>query len=99
LVQRLARTFKSWFTDEKVVAEKPTMGGEDFGEYGRTADKIPICMFWLGAVDPKLIEQSRSTGKSLPSLHSSQFRPLPELTIKTGVTAMAAAVLELAGKR
>jgi len=74
------------------------MGGEDFSEYGRTPDKIPICMFWLGAVKPELVQESEKTGKPLPSLHSSQFAPLPEPTIKTGVTAMTAAVLELAGK-
>jgi len=74
------------------------MGGEDFSEYGRTPDKIPICMFWLGAVKPELVLESEKTGKPLPSLHSSQFAPLPEPTIKTGVIAMTAAVFELAGK-
>jgi hippurate hydrolase len=75
------------------------MGGEDFSEYGRTADKIPICMFWLGGVHPELIKDSERTGKPLPALHSSLFAPAPEPTIKTGVTAMTAAVLELMGKK
>jgi len=75
------------------------MGGEDFSEYGRTKDKIPICMFWLGAVKPEVVRESEQTGKPLPSLHSSQFAPLPEPTIKTGVIAMTAAVLELAGRK
>ena len=32
------------------------------------------------------------TGEPLPSLHSSKFAPLPEPTIKTGVTALTAAL-------
>jgi len=98
LTSRLAGAFKNWFSETNVQQVKPVMGGEDFSEYGRTADKIPICMFWLGAVKPELMQESEKTGKPLPSLHSSQFAPLPEPTIKTGVNAMTAAVLELAGK-
>jgi len=98
LTRRLAGAFKNWFSETNVEQVKPVMGGEDFSEYGRTPDKIPICMFWLGAVKPELVLESEKTGKPLPSLHSSQFAPLPEPTIKTGVIAMTAAVLELAGK-
>ena len=28
------------------------MGGEDFGIFGLPDRKIPVCMFWLGAMDP-----------------------------------------------
>jgi hippurate hydrolase len=35
--------------------------------------------------------------KPLPSLHSDQFYPVPEPTIKTGVLAMSMAVLDLMG--
>jgi amidohydrolase len=99
LTRRLAAAFKGWFGDAKVRQAKPVMGGEDFSEYGRTQDKIPICLFWLGAVTPESVAESEKTGKPLPSLHSSQFAPVPEPTIKTGIVAMTAAVLELAGKR
>ena len=98
LTRRLAGVFRSWFGETKAQQVKPVMGGEDFSEYGRTSDKIPICMFWLGAVKPELVQESEKTGNPLPSLHSSQFAPLPEPTIKTGVIAMTAAVLDLAGK-
>jgi len=98
LTRRLAGAFKNWFSETNVQQVKPVMGGEDFSEYGRTADKIPICMFWLGAVKPELVQESEKSGKPLPSLHSSQFAPLPEPTIGTGVIAMTAAVLELAEK-
>jgi hippurate hydrolase len=98
LTRRLDGAFKSLLGETNAQRVKPVMGGEDFSEYGRTPDKIPICLFWLGAVQPELVQESEKTGKTLPSLHSSQFAPLPEPTIKTGVIAMTAAVLELAGK-
>ena len=99
LTRRLAAVFGNWFGAEKVVARKPTMGGEDFGLFGRTEHKIPICMFALGVVEPQRVEKSRRLGLPLPSLHSNAFAPVPEPSIKTGVTAMTAAVLELAGKK
>lgn len=95
LTERLVGVFKSWLGETNTVRRKPTMGGEDFGEFGRTPDKIPICMFDLGGVKREVFEESRRTGKPLPSLHSSLWAPDPEPTLKTGITAMTAAVLEL----
>jgi hippurate hydrolase len=46
-----------------------------------------------------VFEESKRTGKALPSLHSPLWAPVPEPTIKTGVTAMTAAVLELMKKQ
>ncbi len=97
LTRRLADTFKGWLGAERVQQAKPVMGGEDFSEYGRTQEKVPICIFWLGAVKPDAFSEAEKGGKPLPALHSSQFAPDPEPTIKTGVTAMTAAVLELMG--
>jgi len=71
------------------------MGAEDFGLFGRTEDKIPICMFWLGTVDPDQVKESQRSRKIIAALHSSQFLPVPEPTFKTGVTAMTAALLDL----
>jgi hippurate hydrolase len=95
LTAKVAGVFKSWFGETNVFLKKPTMGGEDFGEFGRTAEKVPVCMFSLGGVNPETLRQSEQTGKPLPSLHSPLWAPVPEPTIKTGVTAMTAAVLEL----
>jgi hippurate hydrolase len=52
-------------------------------------------MFWLGTIAVERVQQSVRDGVPLPSLHSSLFSPLPEPAIKTGVTAMTAAVLDL----
>ena len=95
LVKKMTASMQAILGADKVVAKEPVMGGEDFGEYGRTAEKIPIAILWLGAIAPERVQESLRTGQSLPSLHSSQFAPLPEPTIKTGVTAMTAAVLDL----
>ncbi len=99
LTRRLRATLQDWLGADHVVTADPEMGGEDFSEYGRTVDKVPLCLFRLGAVAPEKIAESQRTGVSLPSLHSSRFAPVPEPTIKTGVTAMTAAVLELLAKK
>jgi hippurate hydrolase len=98
LTERLTGVFKSWLGETNVVYRKPTMGGEDFAEFGRTEDKIPICLFDVGGVNREVFEDARRSGKPLPSLHSPLWAPDPEPTINTGITAMTAAVLELMNK-
>jgi hippurate hydrolase len=99
LTRRLSRVLGAWVGSDKIIPQKPVMGGEDFGEFGRTDEKIPINMIWLGVVEPESFQENLRSGKPLPALHSSYFRPDPEKTIKTGVTALAAAAFELLGKR
>ena len=99
LARRVGQAIQATLGADKVVTRRPTMGGEDFSEYGRTPDKIPICMFWLGSVEPERVAESARTGRPLPALHSSLYRPQPEPTLKTGVTAMTAAVLALAARK
>jgi len=94
LTERLATVFRSALGDDNVVRVPPAMASEDFG-YLSLDQKIPATIFWLGAVDPVKVKQSRETGTPLPSLHSSLFAPLPEPTLRTGVKAMTSAVLEL----
>jgi hippurate hydrolase len=99
LTGRLVSVFNGWFGTTNVLQRKPSMGGEDFGDYGRTEHKIPICMFSVGGVKTETLKESLRTGKPLPSLHSSLWAPDAEPTIKTGITAMTAAVLELMEKK
>ncbi len=98
LVERLSVDLASLLGKENVVSTDPVMAGEDFSEYGRTEDKIPICLFWLGGVKVGDVKKSKDSGVPLPSLHSSLFAPDPEPTIKTGVANLSSAVLSLAGK-
>jgi hippurate hydrolase len=53
--------------------------------------KIPATMLNVGAVDPARI----ASGERLPSLHSSQFLPVAEPTLRGGIKAMAVSVLEI----
>ena len=99
LTQRVRGALTEWLGADHVKTIDPEMGGEDFSLYGRTAEHVPICMFRVGAVDPARVAESERTGVPLPSLHSSKFAPLPEPTIKTGVTAMTAVVLDLLAKK
>ncbi|HEV8135952.1 MAG TPA: amidohydrolase [Pyrinomonadaceae bacterium] len=94
LMERLAGAFKTALGPENVMKVSPVMGSEDFG-YLSLEQKIPSAIFWLGAVDPVKVKESQERGIALPSLHSSLFAPVPEPTLRTGVKAMTAAVLDL----
>src|SRR6266571_535553 len=98
LTKRLVAMWKKSLGDENVEIVDPTMGGEDFSEYSLPDHSIPAVDFHIGAVDPEKIAQFKKEGKELPSLHSSKFAPVPEPTIRLGIVAMTAAVLELMKK-
>jgi hippurate hydrolase len=81
-----------------VLSVEPLMVSEDFSQYGRTVEHVPICFFLVGASDPEKLEESRRTGMPLPALHSSKFAPDAEPMIRTGIAAMTAATLDLLPK-
>ncbi len=98
LTRRLTGVFSRVLGKENVVVTPPSTVGEDFSRFGREEPAVPICMYWLGAVDPKKIGESQKAGTPLPSLHSSIFAPLPEPAIKAGIQTMSAAVMDLLRK-
>ncbi|MDP9004519.1 MAG: amidohydrolase, partial [Verrucomicrobiota bacterium] len=98
LTKRVVAAMKAAIGAENVIPKDPTMGGEDFSEYSMPDHSIPAMMFNVGAVDPAKAAESKKTGVSLPSLHSSKFAPVPEPTIRTGMIGMVAAVLDLMKK-
>jgi hippurate hydrolase len=99
LTKRVHASLTDWLGAAAVKQIDPDMVSEDFSLFGRTAERIPICLFRLGAVAPEKVAESARTGLPLPSLHSSKFAPVPEPTIKTGITAMTGAVLNLLSKK
>jgi hippurate hydrolase len=99
LAQRLLRVFDTAFGKERAVRTKPIMGAEDFGLFGRTEHKVPICMFWLGTIDLARFKEHQATGRPLPALHSSGYLPAIRPTLDTGVTAMTAVALDLLAPR
>lgn len=97
LLERLAGVFRKVLGEDNVVKMPPMMASEDFG-YFSLDQKIPATIVWLGASDPAKVKQSRESGVPLPGLHSALFAPVPEPTLRTGVKAMTAAVLDLLQK-
>lgn len=96
LTERASALLRKEFGDAKIVKAEPSMGGEDFSRFGRTDDKIPVMLLWLGAVKQETYDASRQPGgKPLPSLHSSLFAPDPDPTIAVGVKAMTLTAMDL----
>jgi hippurate hydrolase len=97
LTERTVRVFKEALGAERVHARPPIMWGEDFAVYGQQG--VPLFMYFLGTQPPEGVAAAeREGGQELPSLHSDQFHPVPEPSIKTGVLTMTLAVLNLVGK-
>jgi amidohydrolase len=94
LSARLQKIFVAKLGADNVIDKQAIMGSEDFGIFSMN-HKIPAVIFWLGAYDPKKVAESERTGVALPSPHSPFFAPLPEPTLRTGVTVMTDAALAL----
>jgi hippurate hydrolase len=93
LTVRLRPVFQEQLGEGKIEHPKLSMGGEDFSRYGR--EKVPILMYWLGGVSQERLDAYQASGELPPSLHSPLFYPDVEETLVTGVSTMAATVLEL----
>jgi len=98
LTRRVAGALERGLGKENVLPGQAAMASEDFSLYALEDPQPPICMFRIGAVDPVKLQQALAKGARLPGPHSSEFAPLPEPTIRTGVKAMTTAVLELMKK-
>ena len=96
LTVRVVDAIRRRLGDANVHEQPPVMGGEDFSEYSRAG--VPSVMFWVGAVEPGKFSSAKAGGERLPSLHSPFFAPDVPRTIRTGVVAETAAMLELLGK-
>ncbi|HYK42276.1 MAG TPA: amidohydrolase [Thermoanaerobaculia bacterium] len=96
LSKRLTAAFSRAFGADSVAEGQPTMGGEDFSEYGRAG--VPAVQFEVGAVEAGRFADSQKNGTPLPSLHSSGFFPDRGPTIRRGVASLTVGALELLGK-
>ncbi|MBV1909107.1 MAG: amidohydrolase [Kangiellaceae bacterium] len=99
LTGKVTDLFHQLFGEQNIIQLKPEMVGEDFGRYGQVEPKIPSLMFRLGTVNVDTFNAAHTGGKRLPTLHSADFAPDPEPTIKTGVRAMTEAALLLLKKK
>ena len=98
LARRTAALFREVLGPEKVREVPPILGGEDFSRYAGPDKKIPIFMYFLGTMPPERIAEAAKGGPSLPSMHSDQYYPVPEPSIRTGVLTMTLAVLNQMGR-
>ena len=96
LVERVVPVFKRVLGDKNVIPSEPSMGGEDFSEYGLAG--VPIFMFRLGSVNAERLAEMKKDSKMPPSLHSPFYFPDAKEAITTGVTAMSAALVDLMAK-
>lgn len=91
LVARTEATLKAAFGD-KARREPPITASEDFSAFVDSG--VPSMFFFVGGNDAERVAESKKPGgKPVPFNHSPFFAPLPEPTIKAGVTAMSLAVL------
>jgi amidohydrolase len=79
-----------------VVEGRPEMASEDFSEYGLAG--VPAAILRLGAADPAALAKANAAGTELPSLHSALFAPDRDPTLRTGVEAEVAMLLDVLGK-
>jgi amidohydrolase len=98
LADKFRAVAKAALGPQNLVETKPSMASEDFGEWALPDHSVPIFCFWLGASDPAKVAESERTGVPLPATHSPNFAPIPEPSIRTGVTAMTAMSLALLNK-
>jgi len=88
---RLARVFAGALGPERVEQHEPSLGGEDFGQFGVELG-IPGVMWKLGAVEPRRFAATPLA--DLPGLHSSRFAPACRPTLRTGIVTLVLAVEE-----
>ncbi|MBN1387783.1 MAG: amidohydrolase [Bacteroidales bacterium] len=73
----------------------PSTVGEDFGKYGRTPEKVPIALFWLGGVEKEKYRDHNENSTPLPGLHNASFHPDFYPTFRGGVAAMTRTMIDL----
>lgn len=96
LTARIKKVFVKTLGEENVTEDEPSMGGEDFSQYGRAG--VPILMYRLGTVSQTRLDRFRALEVPPPSLHSSLYYPDVEPSLRTGVLTMTAAALDLLSK-
>ncbi len=77
LVERIVPAFiKVALGAGAVKKASPVMGAEDFGLFGEGG--IPICMFWLGTIDPARLDASRAKKEDMPALALIEISSRPQ---------------------
>lgn len=97
LLDKTVAIFRESLGEDHVRQRPPMMGGEDFSLYGRAG--VPSFLYFLGTQPPERVAEAENKSDApMVSLHSDQFAPVVEPTLKTGTLTMSMAVLNLLGK-
>jgi hippurate hydrolase len=91
LTNHLAGVLETALGADHLVEMEPLMVGEDFGRYGLTPEDVPICLMWLGSIEPEKF----ASGEPIPGLHTADYYPDFPLTIRTGVEGMVRMLMDL----
>ena len=97
LTARLRPVLQRVLGADNVRDAPPVMASEDFGRFGLER-QIPVLMFGVGANSPETLANAARSGTPVPSPHSPLFAPVASPTLRTGITAMSAAALEILGR-
>ena len=93
LTRRMVAVLRTTLGPKNVVEMPAEMTSEDFSQYGLAG--VPAVLMHIGAVDPAKLEAARQSGVPLPKLHSPQWAPEREPTLKAAITAETAVLLDL----
>jgi amidohydrolase len=99
LTQRVISAVTGQVGSEQVKEVPAITGAEDFTMFGRTQDRVPIVMWFVGGTAPEKFEEAKRTGVPVPSNHNAAFAPVVEPTLKACLSSTTAAVLDLLGQK
>ena len=97
LTERVATALTQELGPERVHDAPPEMVSEDFSEWPLAG--VPALMLRVGATDRAKYDDAMKTGAALPSLHSAQFAPQLDPTLKAAISAEVIALRTLLGSR
>jgi amidohydrolase len=95
LARRMFSAFRRALGKDHVIHTERYTFSDDFSRFGISEPEIPLCYFLLGTAENLLDAEEAITATKSPGIHNPSFAPLPEPSIKTGVKAMVAAILEI----
>lgn len=94
LTERIISLLKTKLGDAKVFQTSRWTAAEDFANFGRTREKVPGLMLWIGAEKQDTMEKIER-GEKTPILHSADFVPDYERTLRTGLKSISEAAFDL----
>ena len=96
LTSRISESLLRSLGPDQVKATAPEMVSEDFSAYQLAG--VPTLMLRIGAAERGKYDAAMKSGTALPGLHSSQFAPDREPTLKAAIAAEVLALRELMKK-